>query len=41
VLRYQTVIADKKVIQAVIDKQKESKSVDEPVTETESTAAEE
>ena len=43
VLRYQTVIADKKTIQAVIDKQKEqeSKLVDEPVTETEPTAAEE
>jgi small subunit ribosomal protein S6 len=43
VLRYQTVIADKKTIQAVIDKQKEkeSKLVEEPVTDTESTAAEE
>jgi small subunit ribosomal protein S6 len=43
VLRYQTVIADKKTIQTIIDKQKESESqvVDEPVTETESTAAEE
>ncbi|MDX1777507.1 MAG: 30S ribosomal protein S6 [Thermodesulfobacteriota bacterium] len=43
VLRYQTVIADKKTIQAVIDKQKEkeSKLVDEPVTEPEPTAAEE
>ena len=43
VLRYQTVIADKKTIQAVIDKQKEkeSKLVDEPVAETEPTAAEE
>ena len=43
VLRYQTVIADKKTIQAVMDKQKETESqaVDEPVTETESTAAEE
>ena len=43
VLRYQTVIADKKTVQAVIDKQKEkeSKLVDEPVTGTEPTAAEE
>lgn len=43
VLRYQTVIADKKTIQAVMDKQKDpgSQVVDEPVTETESSAAEE
>jgi len=43
VLRYQTVVADKKTVQAVMDKQKEKESqvVDEPVTETESTAAEE
>jgi ribosomal protein S6 len=43
VLRYQTVIADKKTIQAVMDKQKkaESQVVDEPVAETKSTAAEE
>jgi small subunit ribosomal protein S6 len=43
VLRYQTVIADKKTIQAVINKQKakESQGVDEPVAEPESTAAEE
>jgi small subunit ribosomal protein S6 len=42
VLRYQTVIADKKTIQAVMDKQKatEPQVVDEPVRETESTAAE-
>lgn len=43
VLRYQTVIANKKTIQAVMDKQKDpgSQVVDELVTETESTAAEE
>ena len=43
VLRYQTVIADKKTIQAIMDKQKEkeSQAVDESVPETESTAAEE
>ena len=42
VLRYQTVIAAKKTIQAIMDKQKEKESqvVDEPITETESTAAE-
>ena len=43
VLRYQTVIADKKTIQAVMDKKKEKEAqvAAEPVTETESTAAEE
>ena len=43
VLRYQTVIADNKAIQAVMDKQKDSASqvVNEPVTETESAAAKE
>jgi len=43
VLRYQTVIADKKTIEKVLNKQKEreAQKVDEPVTETGSTPADE
>ena len=43
VLRYQTIVAEKKTIETILNKQKENQAqaVQEPVTEHESTAAEE